>query len=308
MKKCVSLLFVFFVVFSIGCDTGNPYLPTATDIVSMAGCIDDIEKSEGKYILQADVRCVDGLFNEPTDVTPIQSEPTKFNGCSAPFGIDSQQILNEGILDIKYRIGVVSDINLERNDDGTWYIADCDILYKSLYFQAPYPQQHNFNDGDIIAFEAIRKSNTTWRGTVSWYSAGKFLENISEQSADCQIDDVSQLSNPSDSIPLFATKDDFVDVTGLIMAVQTVKNHDPEPDNPHDYLIAYAVMKCADGVLYKVTFETSYRADKFGTERVNVNRPSQDAFGEGDIITVKQTDNVSTISDSFTAYYEPPNN
>ena len=273
---------------------------TPTVVQGVAGCYTGLNIEGSAYKASFNKDCIDSLFTS-TDNMP-KSE-TLVMDCEFPFGVDSQQILNEGGLELHYKIGVVSDIDLERNDDGTWYIADCRILSRTLYFQAPYPQQNEINDGDIIGFQAITKCNTTWRGTTCWYSSGKLIENISLQSADCQIDDVNQLSNPSASIPSLATKDDFVDVTGLVMAVETIKNANLEPDDSADYHIRNAVMKCADGNLYRVGFTTSYRAEKFGIKRTEVNRPSQQAFGEGDIITVKQIYNLFT--DSFTAYYEP---
>ena len=304
MKFMTLMLIAIVIIAFVGCGAENPFIPTPADAVKIAGCITDIEKSEGKhYTIRADAACIDSLFDTSTDIITTQPESRTLASCAAPFGVDSQQILNDGILENNYKIGVVSDIDLERNDDGTWYVAKCRILSRTLRFQSPYPQQNDINDGDIIGFQAITSCSTTWRGTTCSYRSGKLIENISLQSADCQTDDVNQLSNPSTSIPVFAVKDDFVDVTGLIMAVETIKNFDPEPDDSADYHIVKAVMKCADGNLYRVDFVSSYRAEKFGIERTEVNRPSQTSFGEGDIITVKQTHNL--ISDSFGAYYEP---
>ena len=305
MRFIIFAVIAVLVVAFAGCEAENPFTPTPADAVKIAGCITDIEKSEGKhYTIRADATCIDSIFNTPTDIITTEPESHTLTACTAPFGVDSQQILNDGMLDHNYKIGVVSDIDLERNDDGTWYINKCRILSRTLYFQSPHPQQNEINDGDIIGFQASTDCNTTWRGTTCWYTSGKLIENISLQSTDCQTDDVSQLSNPSTSMPILASKDDFVDVAGLIIAVETIKNLDSEPDNSADYHATKAVMKCADGNLYRVDFVSSYRAlTNLGSKELKSIVQSESAFGEGDVITVKQTFNLH--SDSLMAYDKP---
>lgn len=215
-----------------------------------------------------------------------------------PFGVDSQKILTDHPADPKYKIGIVSSINLEKNDDGTWYVYYCrlfDSLAYSLTFTSPYPQQYDLNVGDFIGFSAnIIKDNADF-----FYRNGRMLENISSQTAQCKIDNISGLSTPSYGVPLFAREKDWVIVTGVIMAVEIERNADPEPDNPDDFQIHAAVMKCADGKLYVVDFERPI------SELLNIklpNLPSHDAFGEGDVVTVIQTSSVENLS--FDAYYK----
>ena len=90
-----------------------------------------------------------------------------------------------------------------------------------------------------------------------------------------------------------------------------MENEDPEPDDPSDYHIVQALMKCADGNLYIADFRSHRVVEEndFPDEKPR-KFPSQDAFGEGDIITVMQTDSLSqgfrtqNLGLSFPAYYE----
>ena len=195
--------------------------------------------------------------------------------CKGPFGYDSQKISPEAL---KYEIGVVSKIDLEKNPDGSWYVASC-YLSNQLYtvrFDPPYPQQNDLKNGDFIGYTASPQSV---RGSIITYGSGKIFENISRQSPKCKIDAVPQLSTPyaehyHSSIMKFEKLEH--PVTGVVMALKIVRNRDPEPDNPSDYLIYEVVMKCADGNLYLAGFGAA------------IDCPSHGTFVEGDIITVTQ--------------------
>ena len=217
-----------------------------------------------------------------------------------PFGIDSQRILNEKNGSPDYRIGVATSIDLEKNDDGTWYVHNCGLKHGlkrgsefilSLYFQLSYPQQYDLKSGDFIGFAGILDESR--QAGRYYYNYGLMRENISSQAANFNIDNIRDLSVPEESGESLGV------VTGVIMAVEINKNEDLEPDNPSDYLIDRAVMKCADGNLYIVNFQR--RISKLPNV-LPVNLPSPDAFGEGDIVSVIQT---SAVSDqTFRAYYK----
>ena len=251
--------------------------------------------------------CVYNSILDPIDVVADVSS-TENSGCKGPFGIDSQKILNDHP-DPKYMVGVVSNINLEKNDDGTWYIWNCELSNlsdKIVFFTPPYPQQNDLKDGDFIGFSGdFSTSNVTGGKKIYYYGDVIILDYISSQSVKCNIDDIRGLSTPSDDIPesTIVTEKNFVSVTGVIMAIQTVENRDPEPDNPSDYLIELAAMKCADGKLYLADFDLNkfFFMDKAAG---NVNLPSNDAFGEGDVVTVTQTLSVFRNSRTFAAYYK----
>ena len=251
------------------------------------------------------------------DVTNFPKGGTSRKGCDGPFGVDSQKILNKGtddayryglVLDFEYYIDIVSKIDLEKNRDGTWYIDNCELSPPiPLYFSPPYPQQNDFKVGDIIGFKAVQ--NNQGRG-INSFRSGKMLENISSQSLSCKVADIKGLSIPSKTIPTWASEKDFVDVTGVIMAVQTIKNSDPEPEDPSDYKIRRAVMKCADGNLYSVSFHYEYLVmqQDYSFKSFPLERPIQEAFGEGDVITIRQIDslflNGRDAVPTFSAYYK----
>ena len=230
------------------------------------------------------------------------------DGCKGPFGVDSQKILQEVVKEgfdyrlwSSYKIGIVAKIDLSKSPDGTWRVKSFRIIdgktFSPLY-------RGDYNVGDFIGYR------TSITGI-------ELLEHISSQSVDCKIDDISGLSNPSKTIPIYPPpeKEDFVSVTGVIMAVSIKKNPDPEPDNPDDFQIHEAVMKCADGNLYRVEFKSTVSR----TPRINL--PAHDAFGEGDVATVTQINSPSDELKStlaprfydsdyrtFRAYYEKDKN
>ena len=213
------------------------------------------------------------------DVPGTRTKTSSTEGCKGPFGLDSQKISPEAL---EYMIDIVSNINLEKNPDGTWYVASC-RLSNAVYtvrFAPPYPQQNDLKEGDFIGYTASPQSV---RGSNITYGSGKIFENISTQSAKCKIDDLPQLSTPyaQERMSWLMSFEKLEHpVTGVVMALNIGRNPDPEPDNPSDYLIYEAVMKCADGNLYLVGFGGAINP---------TDCPSHGAFGEGDVITVTQT-------------------
>ena len=212
----------------------------------------------------------------PAEVSAEVVKQSSSGDCKGPFGFDSQKISPETL---KYEIGVVSKIDLEKNPDGSWYVASCKFSNKigNVHFTSPYPQQNDLREGDFIGFTAslqgVRGSNIT-------YGSGKIFENISARSAKCKIDDLPQSSTPyAHEYMSWMMSFEKLNrpVTGVVMALNIGRNPDPEPDNPSDYLIYQVVMKCADGNLYLAGFSDA------------IDCPSHGTFVEGDIITVTQT-------------------
>ena len=258
---------------------------------------------------------------DSADFTNSQKGKSSLSDCKGPFGIDSQKILNDG-RDPEYEIAIVTKIDLEKNDDGTWYVENCKGMTVGIpvyiFFTSPYPQRSDLKEGDFIGFSGEQGGSEEF----STYVSARIVENISSQSDRCKVVGIRRLSIPSKSLtgfPLMAEKKDFVRVTGVIIALKVIKNEDPEPDNPSDYLIAEAVMKCADGKLYVASFRFNnlmaqvIMADEKGlwvARRMNiqlgyehVNLPAQDAFGEGDVVTVTQTRSADGFQ-NFAAYYK----
>ena len=237
----------------------------------------------------------------PPPSRPMGVDTSYFEG---PFGVDSQTILNSGAYP-SYVIGIVTKVNLEKNDDGTWYVEECELSNvvlpypygngsgKNLFFTSPYPQQNDLKKGDFIGFSARINVFSGSRFSNVFFTRGKMVDNISSQSVNCQIDNITELSVPAKKWERLGT------VTGVIMAVQIRKNSDPEPDNPSDYFIHRAVMKCGDGNLYLVDFE---RHNTASLSEKPVNQPDPDAFGEGDVVTVTHL-GLSSLQTQFKAYY-----
>ena len=241
------------------------------------------------------------IVANPTDAVAEVTGTTSSGGCEGPFGVDSQKIFNKRGDTYAYQIGIVTEIDHGKNDDGTWYVKACQLYSNDsiLQFATPYPQQNELKEGDFIGFSCKLKSIQTSQGKSISYRSGKILDYISLQSVKCKIDDITQLSTPS-----ISSRDELLkDVTGVVMAVETQKNRNPEPDNPDDFQIGKFVMKCADGNLYQVQlndksdywfFEVVYKyeADQekltIFKKLININLPSPDAFGEGDVVTVTQ--------------------
>ena len=257
-----------------------------------------------------------------TKTTNTQTKIPSASGREGQFGVDSQKVLNKGV-DPEYMIAIVTDIDLEKlekNNNGTWYVDSCKATTPSrhikLFFTSPYPQRYDLKKGDFIGFTAKYVAFEK-KGSEEFavYRSTKILDHISSQSVKRKIYGIRGLSTPSNRLPYASAKNDFVRVTGVVMAVQTIENENPEPDNPSDYLITDVVMKCADGNLYLASFHFhNFWAKLLGENRSklysinvhpgheHVNFPSQDAFGEGDVITVIQTYSVETFP-YFAAYY-----
>ena len=126
------------------------------------------EEAQGSPVDEVVVSSVVEDTEENTDpdqnenVTPPPPRPMGVNTSyfEGPFGVDSQKILNgDDIFGLrpKYVIGIVGDIDLEKNDDGTWYIDNCELSNfrdKNVYFVSPYPQQGDLKESDFIGFAA----------------------------------------------------------------------------------------------------------------------------------------------------------
>ena len=221
-------------------------------LITMGGCV-----SSQSQLMEERVR---------RTVTP--------SGYKGPFGYDSQKSLSSGGLE--YYLGIIVEVDHEKNSDGTWYVESCELYVGPAHanyvyfinFEPPYPQQNDLKVGDFIGFTCQTDVLRTMGIVMINYNSGKILDHISSQSL--QIGSVPGLSTPVQAL-------ENPHVTGVVMALQVIKNENPEPDNPADFLIDKLVIKCADGNLYLVGLSDSY--SKY---------PSAYAFGEGDIVTVTQ--------------------
>ena len=171
---------------------------------------------------------------DSADFTNAQKGKSSSSDCKGPFGIDSQKISSEAL---EYMIGIVSNINLEKNPDGSWYIASCRLSNEvyTVRFAPPYPQQNDLREGDFIGYTASPQSV---RGSNITYGSGKIFENISAQSAKCKIDDLPHSSTPyAHEYMSWMMSFEKLNrpVTGVVMALNIGRNPDPEPDNPSDY-------------------------------------------------------------------------
>ena len=220
----------------------------------------------------------------------FQSSEGDIEDSEGLFGINSQKIRNDG-KGVGYKIDIVSNLDHERNDDGTWYIASCELWVNiggELHFRSPYPQQNDLKEYDVVAFSA-EKITLKEDGFFKNYHSVNILENISRQSVKLGEDHMSELSTPSSELPnQIGFLREGVSVTGVIMAIEIIKNYNPEPEYPDEFHIVKAVMKFADGKLYVVKFFDSRHSNFLPP---NIKFPTYDAFGEGDIITVKQYTN-----------------
>ena len=265
-------------------------------LVVILGCA-PYNTSLGTQVAKEEKPTVDLKAQAASLLNLIQIQSSR-ESCKGPYGIDSQKILSDGWGNPEYMIGIVSDIDLEKNNDGTWYVHKCMLasyLITPLTFASPYPQQYDLKEGDFIGFKGdlqpIRAGGKNYRT----YHSVKILDYISSQSANCQV--IAGFPTPSKNVSFLGVRGEkFAMVTGIVMAVQTQKNSNPEPENPSNYYIVTAVMKFADGKLYIVDFPSSIfvqdsvpNSQLLKIDRVDTPHLSQDAFGEGDVVTVIQT-------------------
>ena len=100
---------------------------------------------------------------ETPSVDFVEEKPIVFdpNGSKGLFGVDSQRMLNHSDnfgpsrSKFRYQIGIVSDIDLEKDDDGSWYIKSCSLPGSSMtriFFASPYPLQNDLMKGDFFGF------------------------------------------------------------------------------------------------------------------------------------------------------------
>ena len=121
------------------------------------------------------------------NVTPPPRPPSRPMGVNTsyfegPFGVDSQKLLNHMALPSTYVMCIVSKLDLEKNDDGTWYVNNfrlSNMLDMMVFFASPYPQQNDLKEGDFIG---VKASPQPYKGKA-YYSDAKIIENISSQSA-----------------------------------------------------------------------------------------------------------------------------
>ena len=303
--KIWGLLFTIAMVIIGGC-AENPIIPDPADVVGAAGCITDIEKIDGSYVIRADVACIDDLFTTPIEVDDAQPKVSSIDGCEGPFGLDSgdESTYVKNNVHNNHYVGVVMSVNLERAADGSWYVHECKVWlgYGNEYdtahtvrFRSPQPAQSEINEGDYVGFLSgggIWRWATLKRGLIGFQNC-ELYENVSTQSISCEVPAPSGILKPSDAIKVLAGEKDFVKITCLVLSVSLIRNPDIEPDSPEDYLISGAVVKCADGNLYIarfVRFLNVWNGNTFETE--NKYRPGQGTFGEGDVITLTQVRNL----------------
>ena len=310
--KILGLVCIIAMVCVVGCGE-NPILPDSVDVAKIAGCATDVEKIDGNYIVRADAACIDDLLGSPIEADNTQPEAVSIDGCEGPFGLDSGDETTYVRNNIRYNLylGIVTSVNLERNEDGSWYVHECEVWigYGNEYnrshtviFSSPQPARFEINEGDYIGFLSgtpIWRWSALREGLIGWRHCSLY-ENISTQSISCEVNTPNNLLKPGEVS--FSTDYEFLKITGIIANIRLIRNRDPEPDNSHDFLIDKAVIKCADGNLYIVDFRTSHYAG-LNRETVETHLPGQDAFSEGDVITVTQTGSL-TDKGWFSAFFE----
>ena len=313
--KIRGLLFIIAMIAVGGC-AENPIIPDSVDVAAFVDCATDVEKVDGNYIVRADAACIDGLLGVPVDASQVP--PQSIQGCEGPFGLDSgdETTYIKNNIHNSLDVGVVTDVNLERNADGSWYVHECKVWigYGNEYdtahtvrFRSPQPVQFEINKGDYISFLS---GGGIWRwqnirvGLIGFKNC-ELYENISTQSIACDVSAPNGVLEPSNSMEVLPSEEDFVKVTCLVLSVNLIRNFDPEPDNPDDYLIQKAVVKCADGNLYIARFTERFSLWKGNSlELINKYRPGQGTFNEGDVVTLTQISNLGPNGWYFNVYYE----
>ena len=312
-----GLLYIFALVALGGC-AENPIVPDPADVVNAAGCVTDIEKIDGSYVVRADVACIDGLFATPIEAGDAQPKASSIDGCEGPFGLDSGDESTYVINNVHYNhyVGVVTSVNLEKNADGSWYVHECKVWigYGNEYdtahtvrFRSPQPAQFEINEGDYISFLSgggIWRWSAISRGLIGFKNC-ELYENVSTQSVVCEVNAPNGILKPSRSMQVLPSEENFIKITCLVLSVDLIQNFDPEPDSPEDYLIDKAIVKCADGNLYIARFVESLSIWNGTTlETINKYKPGQGTFNEGDVITLTQIRNLGTNGWYFDVYYE----
>ena len=315
--KILGLFSLITIVVMIGCGE-NSIVSDSVDVVKLAICTTDIEKIDGNYIVRADAACIDDLFSAPIGVNGIQPTVSSIEGCKGPFGADSGDETTYVRNNVHYNhyLGIVTSVNLERHEDGSWYVHECKVWLgfgneydtaHTVRFKAPQPAQFEINEGDYVGFlsgggiwrwEAIR------RGLIGFKNC-ELYENVSSQSISCAVTVPNSVVSPSNTIGILLREDDFVKVPCLVLSINLIRNPDPEPESPDDYLINKAVVKCADEDLYIARFVESisvWNANAF--ESINKYKPGQGTFGEGDVIMLTQIRNLGPNGWYFDVYYE----
>ena len=296
----------------------NPIVPDSVDLAKLTGCATDVEKIDGNYIVRADAACVDGLLGTSMERSDAQPEVVSIDGCEGPFGLDSADETTYLKNNVRYShyVGIVTAVDHERNADGSWYVHECKVWlgYGNEYdtahtvrFKSPQPAQFEINEGDYISFLS---GGLIWRwrnlreGLIGFQNC-ELYENVSVQPISCEVPATNGVLMPSDTIKVLAGEEDFVKITCLVLSVNLRRNQDPEPDNPHDYLIGKALVRCADDHLYIARFVTRlaiWNENKF--ESIIKYQPGQGSFGEGDVITLTQVRNLGPNGWYFDVYYE----
>ena len=315
--KFWEFFFIITIVVVGGCGQ-NPIVPDSVDVVKLVDCATDVEKVDGQYIVRANAACVDDLLGSPIDESNAQLEVGPIDGCEGPFGLDSGDETTYEKNNIRYNsyMGIVTDVDLERNADGSWYVHECKVWLgfgneydtaHTVRFKSPQPTQFQINDGDYINFLS---GGLIWRwknlreGLIGFQNC-ELYENVSTQSISCEVPVPNDILKPSETIKVLPGEDDFVKIMCLVLSVNLIRNRDLEPDNPHDYLINKAVVRCADGNLYIARFVTRlsiWNENKF--ESITKYQPGQGTFGEGDVITLTQVRNLGPNGWYFDVYYE----
>lgn len=315
--KILKWLSIVVTVAIVGCGQ-NPLIPNTVDVVKLVDCATDVEKVEGQYIVRADAACVDALFPSPIVLDGTQPQDLSIEGCEGPFGIDSADETTYIRNNVHYNsyMGIVTDVNLERNADGSWYVHECKVWIgfgneydtaHTVRFRSPQPAQFEINKGDYISFLSgggIWRWSAIREGLIGFRNC-ELYENISTQSISCEVPAPNGILKPSDTMKILPGEADFVKITCLVLSVNLIRNRDLEPDNPHDYLISKAVVRCADGNLYIARFVTRlsiWNENKF--ETITKYQPGQGTFSEGDVITLTQVRNLGPNGWYFDVYYE----
>ena len=92
----------------------------------------------------------------------------------------------------------------------------------SIYFTSPCPQRHDLKEGDFIGFSG-KFISVEQEGSKKFRAYSSKLLKIYLRNHSCKVVGISKLSIPIYEYPCDGEKKDFVKVTGVIIAVQTIE-------------------------------------------------------------------------------------
>ena len=179
MKLFTLSLFVIASVFTLGCSSENPMLPTAADVVNAAGCVTDIEKNEdGQYIVRADAECIDSLLDKQTQAPlPPGVKSVELTTIVDDVAIGSTDFLHNWVY---IEASVTSDLTdngrrllLETNNDNVKFSISSFVKKSQL---SRWTKGNSY--GFILFIDAIQTNSET--GVITIFSRVDDPDNIAK--------------------------------------------------------------------------------------------------------------------------------